>query len=69
MSAEPLTIEQLERWVLSGAHWRAVEISNLHAVVDLCACTGEFVERRQSDDPALIDYLGTARSDLDLDLG
>ncbi len=67
MSTEPLTIEQLERWVLQGAHWRAVEVSNGHAVVDLCECTGSFVERRVSDDPAVIGYLGTAGSDLDLE--
>jgi anti-sigma-K factor RskA len=66
MATETLTIEQLEHWVSSGAHWRAVAVSNAHAVVDLCACTGELVERRQSDDPAVINYLGTARSDLDL---
>jgi hypothetical protein len=66
MATEPLTIEQLERWLSSGAHWRAVEISNRHAVVDLCECTGAFVERRESDDPAVIAYLGTARSDLDV---
>ena len=66
MTAETLTVEQLERWVLSGAHWRVVAISNEHAVVDLCACTGELVERRRSDDPAVIEYLGTAQCDLDL---
>ena len=46
--AETLTIEQLERWVLSGAHWRVVE-------------------RRRSHDPEVLGYLGTARSDLDLE--
>ena len=66
MTTEALTIEHLERWVLSGAHWRVVEIANRHAVVDLCACTGEAVERLQSDDAGVIGYLRTARSDLDL---
>jgi hypothetical protein len=66
MTAEALTVEHLERWVLSGAHWRVVGISSEHAVVDLCACTGEVVERRQSDDPAVIGYVRTAQSDLDL---
>lgn len=63
--AEALTVEHLERWMLSGAHWRVVDITNLRVVVDLCACTGEPVERRLSDDPAVIDYLRTAHSDLD----
>ena len=67
MTTEALTIEHLERWVLSGAYWRVVEITNQHAVVDLCACTGESVECLQSADPAVISYLRTAPSDLDLD--
>lgn len=66
MSTEALTLEHLDRWVLSGAHWRVVDISNQLVVVDLCACTGEPVERRQSDDPIVISYLRTAQSDLDL---
>jgi hypothetical protein len=66
MSTEALTVEHLERWVLSGAQWRVVDISSKRAVVDLCACTGELVERRQSDDPAVIGYLRAAHSDLDL---
>jgi hypothetical protein len=66
MSTEPLTLEDLDRWVGSGAHWRLVDITNELAVVDLCACTGETVERRQSDDPAVIARLRTAPRDLDL---
>jgi hypothetical protein len=66
MTTEALTIERLERWVLHGAQWRVRDITDDHTVVDLCACTGELVERLQSDDPAVIDYLRTARSDLDL---
>jgi hypothetical protein len=67
MSTETLTIAQLERWVLSGAHWRVVDISSEHVVVDLCTCMGEPLERVESDDPAVIGYLRTAHSDLDLD--
>ncbi len=66
MSAEALTVEHLERWVLAGAHWRVVDIASEHAVVDLCACTGELVERRQSSDPAVLAYLRTTPSDLEL---
>ena len=69
MTTEALTVEHLYRWVLSGAHWRVVDISNRRVVVDLCACTGEPVERRQSDDPAVVDYLRTAPSGLDLEQG
>lgn len=66
MSSEALTLEHLDRWTLSGAHWRVVDITDQRVVVDLCACTGEPVERRQSDDPVVIGYLRAARSDLDL---
>jgi len=65
MSGETLSIAGLERWVLSGASWRVVDISNKRAVVDLCTCMGEPLERLQSDDPAVIGYLRTAHSDLD----
>ena len=65
MSTHALTIDDLERWVLSGAQWRVVDISPEHAVVDMCSCMGEPMERVESDDPAVIGYLRTARSELD----
>jgi len=60
-----LTIDALERWVLFGAQWRIVDLSGERAVVDLCTCTGELVERLESDDPALIRYLRSAQPDPD----
>jgi len=57
MSNEPLTITALERWVLFGATWQVVELSNGHAIIDMCSCTGEVVERRESADPQVIDYV------------
>jgi hypothetical protein len=60
-----LTIEALERWVLFGAQWRIVDLSSERAVVDLCTCTGELVERLESEDPALISYVRTAQRDAD----
>ncbi len=57
MSGEPLTIADLEHWVLFGAIWRVAEISSRRAVVDLCTCTGELVERRESHDAKVIEYL------------
>jgi hypothetical protein len=63
MTSENLTIEHLERWALSGAHWHLVEITNHHGVVQFCECTGQPVERLQSEDPQVIAYLRTARSD------
>jgi hypothetical protein len=60
-----VTIDELERWVLSGACWRVVDISNEHAVVDVCACTGEPLERVESGEHAVIGYLRTAHPELD----
>jgi hypothetical protein len=65
MSPRPVTIDDLESWVLSGAHWRVRDISNEYAVVDLCTCTGEPTERVESADPAVIGYLRTAHPELD----
>jgi hypothetical protein len=53
----PLTIAELERWTDFGASWRPVEIAEDSAVVDLCQCTGELVERRCTTDPEVIAYL------------
>lgn len=63
MSTHELTIDRLERWVHFGAHWRLVEVSSERAVVDLCACTGELVERVACEDVAVIEYLRAAHSD------
>ncbi|MEO8688809.1 MAG: hypothetical protein ABI611_11400 [Solirubrobacteraceae bacterium] len=64
-TAAELTIDELERWALFGAQWRVVDISAAHVVIDLCECTGLPVERRESDDTTLIDYVRSARADLD----
>ena len=50
-------VEVLERWEEHGAVWRAVSVGDERAVVDLCTCTGEPVERLESDDPELIRFL------------
>jgi hypothetical protein len=50
-------VEVLRRWEDHGATWRAVHVSDGHAVVDLCTCTGEPVERLESDDPELVRFL------------
>ncbi len=58
--------EDLESWALSGGTWRIVSISTERAVVDLCTCTGEPMERLESDDPAVIAHLRTTHSILDV---
>lgn len=65
MTADNLTIDVLERWTLMGAQWRVVELTDERAVVDLCTCTGETVDRLESDDPVLVGYVRTARRELD----
>ena len=45
-------LENVENWTLSGGSWRIASISKERAVVELCACTGEPMERLESDDPA-----------------
>jgi hypothetical protein len=58
-----MTIDELERWVLFGAQWRVVDISDASAEVEFCTCTGEAVERRRTGDPTVIRYLRTAQID------
>jgi len=61
-----LTVADLERWVLSGAHWRVLDISPERVVVELCSCVGEPVDQVESVDPEVIAYLRTAPSHLDV---
>jgi hypothetical protein len=55
-----LTLADLERWELFGATWRVVELSADRALLDMCACTGQLVERRESSDRGLINYVRAA---------
>jgi hypothetical protein len=47
----------LDRWEEHGAVWRVATLTPERAQVDLCACTGEPVDRLESADPDLIAYL------------
>ena len=66
MAAQKVTVEALEDWVRAGAHWRVLHRGERSAVIELQECTGAPVERLQTDDPAVLAYLGGAESDLDL---
>jgi hypothetical protein len=57
------TIEDLERWSDHGALWRAFEVTDERAVIDLCSCTGEPMERVQSSDRELIEFVRAHRAD------
>lgn len=50
-------VATLERWADHGAVWRVVHVSDEWAIVALCTCDGQPVERLESDEPELIDYL------------
>ncbi len=55
MTEPPIQI--LERWEELGAVWRIRHLSDGAAVVDLCTCHGEPVDRIESSDRELIAYL------------
>lgn len=52
-----LTVDALEQWALFGAHWRVLEMATDSAVVELCECTGQPVERHRVADAEVIEYL------------
>lgn len=53
----PLTRDELVAWEQSGASWRLTESTAAGVVVEMCACTGEAVDLRTGDDPALLAYV------------
>ena len=57
------TIHELEDWERNGAEWRPVEIHSSRAVVDLCSCTGELMERVQSEDPEFVEFVRARRDE------
>jgi hypothetical protein len=50
-------VDVLKRWEDHGATWRAIHVSDVKAIVDLCTCYGEPVDRIESDDPRLVRFL------------
>jgi hypothetical protein len=58
MDARPsITVEDLERWTDHGALWRALEVSDERAVVELCTCFGEAVDVVEGRETELIAYV------------
>jgi hypothetical protein len=55
-------MDKLHQWQQTGGTLRVVELSEQQAVVDLCACTGELMERWSTRDPAIIRRLHAAAS-------
>jgi hypothetical protein len=50
-------VEILQRWEDAGAVWRVESLTDERAVVMLCACTGEPVDRLESSDHGLLQFL------------
>jgi hypothetical protein len=55
----PGTIAELQDWEQSGAVWQSVDVTPERAVVDLCTCSGEPMDRVQSEDPQFIEFVQT----------
>lgn len=53
----PSLVEKLRLWVCSGGSVRVGDLSESEAVIELCACNGEIMERFSSSDRTLIEYL------------
>jgi hypothetical protein len=51
MGTHTLRIDDLERWVLSGAQWRVIDMSAEYAILDMRTCTEDPMERVESRDP------------------
>ena len=50
-------VATLERWRSHGADYRVLHLSDHLAIVQLCTCFGEPVDRIESTDPRLVRYL------------
>ena len=55
--ARAATIRELKDWELNGATWRALELSDDRAVLELRTCYGERVDVVESEDPELIEFV------------
>jgi hypothetical protein len=56
-------IEILQRWEDGGATWRVESLTDERAVIQLCACTGEPMDRLESDDAELLAYVRSRAED------
>ncbi len=61
LEMRPTTVAELEDWEQSGAVWQAIEITPERAVIDLCTCSGEPMDRVESEDPQVIEFVRTHR--------
>jgi hypothetical protein len=61
--AREATIDELEDWERNGAVWRAAELYPDRAVVDLCSCSGELMDRVESHDPEFVAFVRARRDE------
>jgi hypothetical protein len=61
--ARSVTVEDLERWEEHGAVWRPFTVTEDHALIDLCSCSGEPMERVQSEAPEVIEFVRARGAD------
>jgi hypothetical protein len=54
VSRAPFSLEDLRRWSAFGGDWRVLDARPDRVTLELCACTGETMERVESDDPELL---------------
>ena len=52
-----LSVAELEDWELHGAIWRALEVTDKRAVVELCSCSGERMDVVEGDSADLIEFV------------
>lgn len=57
----PLTLSELNHWLEFGGTCRRVSVGSDRAIVDLCTCTGELVERREAFEPPVLERLVSLR--------
>lgn len=57
-----LTLAELTRWEDNGATWRTLELTDEHAVVELCTCYGEAVDVVSGDSAELIAFVRERRA-------
>ena len=58
-----LTIDYLKSWEQHGATWRALQLTDNRAVVELCSCYGEAVDVIEGEGEELVSFIRTHESD------
>jgi len=57
MTEPSITVNDLKSWEAHGAVWRALEVSDERAVIQLCSCMGEPVDVVGSAEAELIAFV------------